>query len=277
MRAVFFLLALVSLSLLSIVAADNSLGGSMDRSYARMSTGSLEKFEIKLFSLKNATVEISISAGPVQDLQVNVVPVNLRIEGGLTARPNPEYRWVIIDGDKYARLYPVYVYVRVPQKVSKSHYSVPVTVSSTVFSSSGEENGIVQKVVQVLQYNINIDVSGQISPEGQLEYYDNQGNISNPINPEDYPAYQLPGSIASGISGIVNTLSGFFSSPTEPDKASASGSDSSKAGQSGSGKPAKTAPTGFLTFDNDKAGGINFIILILAIVLVAAIVYLIKK
>jgi hypothetical protein len=160
MHALFGIIMALLLVSPIFAAEDSSLGGSIDNAHAKVARGNLEKFEISVFSLKNQTLEVKASAGKVDDLQINIIPSTLTLQGGLTQTPTNGEKWMIIDGDKYARAYPIIVYVRVPQQVSQSRYSIPITISSAVSDSSASGNTVVQKVVQAIQYNIEIDVPG---------------------------------------------------------------------------------------------------------------------
>ncbi|MGC9310093.1 MAG: hypothetical protein ACP5E4_00020 [Candidatus Aenigmatarchaeota archaeon] len=263
-----FILALVFMSLMLATAcpaiADSSIGGSIDRAYAKVYRGGLEKFEISIFSIDDATIDVKISAGTVEDIQVDVLPKSVTVKGGLTKSPDSKSRWVIIGADEYARVYPVYVYVRVPQKVTKNRYSVPVTVSSVVSSGASGDNGVVQKVVQALQYNIEIEVPGDID-DVEVEAYA-YGNTT--LDEESIPAYRLP-----GFSEARQMLSNFFS-PTEVAPTDISAEEDTFNETPHETKP---VPTGYLSFG--KEGGAKGIgmILIFAAVLAALVLYLLKK
>jgi len=264
MRKAILSLALVFMLALSPVFADSSLGGTIDRTSAMVKKGELTSFQISVFSLKNETMEVAVSAGAVSDLQVNIVPSMLSIEGGTTINPDPTQRWVIIDGDKYARLYPVTVYVRVPQRVSDNRYSIPVTVSTVVSSTSGSGNSIVQKVVQALQYNIEIQVSGSVDDTSNVLPAATEGvaEVS-----QDYPSYNIPvfGQVREKISSFVESndiLPGNSSDETPLDTSSAE---------------AKPVPSGYLVLGKDASKPVNYLLVLGFIVLAVLITYLLKK
>ncbi|MBN2094433.1 MAG: hypothetical protein JW727_00140 [Candidatus Aenigmarchaeota archaeon] len=253
---------------LSPALSDSTLGGTMDISSIQVSPGGVGKFEIYLFSLDDSELDLSVSAGSVSDLQVEVAPKTLQISGGETYSPDPAYRWVIL-GDKYVRIYPVYVYVRVPQKITKNHYVIPVTVSGSTSLETSSEGGVVQKVVQVLQYNLAVTVPGETYPtdEPTIEEEFGFGEI-------DIPAYTLP-SLSSIGSAVSQILSG--GSPSSSYEENEDGDEGQPSSSEDTANP-KSVPSGYIVMeeqDNDSL--VTFGLAALILVLLATIFFLLKK
>ncbi|RLC82107.1 MAG: hypothetical protein DRI61_02910 [Chloroflexi bacterium] len=183
MKAKFFVAGLVLILLNPIFAS--TIGATIDKTYAEINKGDVGKFKISVFSLENSTLDIEVSSTKVNDLQIDIVPKHFEINSEITSNPQGNYEWVILDGDKYVRVYNVYVYIR-PKEITQNHYNVPVTISA--YKKSNQVNkGIVQNVIQSLQYTLHIYVPGEIVRE---EEFVNLTNIY--LNFSNYPAYQLP-------------------------------------------------------------------------------------
>lgn len=256
----FFGLCLIFV-LLGPVFGATSIGGTIDKTYAQINKGDLEKFEISVFSLENITLDITVSRGDVEDLQVDIVPKNLEIQGGLTSNPTGNYNWFIIK-DKYIRLYPIQIYIKAPQKITKNHYSIPIIISSTQKSGDGNTEGVIQKVVQSLQYTLKVYIPGSIT---RIEEFVNLTESN--YNWSDYPAYQLP---RVNPTNYYNPPEGgnYENVPSlvkqDEDIGDSLYDDS------------KDIPTGYLFFN--KEGGINWFTVILGCMIILLLVfYLLKK
>ncbi len=242
-----------------------TLGGTIDKTSMAINKGSAGMFEISVFSLDETSLEISVNAGSVEDLNVQVVPKTFNLQGGLTATPTGDSSWVIIGGDKYAKLYKVKVYVNVPKQITTSHYNIPIIVSAAGTLNKNGGNEVVQNVIQALQYNLRIEVPGSVTrTEEYVDLNEDFYNISN------YPAYQLPG---------VNPTN-YEASPTgEYQKVSNPVRDNVDKGliDSGDSEDAQgSVPTGYLFFDKNNEN-FNWLILVLIIAVISLIIYLVKK
>jgi hypothetical protein len=261
MRRIYFFALCLFFVFLTPIIATTSLGGIPSRTYAEINKGELEKFEISVFSLEDKELDISISVGDIEELQVNIVPKEFELQGGLTSNPKGDYGWVILEGDKYAKLYPVYVYVRAPTKITKNHYSIPIIISAMEKSTEGDTEGVIQKVVQSLQYNLQVYVPGSIT---RIEDFVDLSDVN--YTRSDYLPYKLP---------TVNPTS-YYSPPEggyyenvpnlvkENDSTDYTSADAEK------------VPTGYLFFNEE--GEINWFIVFLVIIIITLLVfYLLEK
>ena len=264
MRVVYFSAMVVYLILLSPVLAA-TLGGTIDKNSMTISKGNIGKFEISVFSLEDVSLKVSVNAEKVEDLNVQVTPKTFDLQGGLTETPTGDSNWVIIGGDKYAKLYKVQVYVRVPDQITANYYNVPIIVSATRNLNKNGGNAVVQNVVQALQYNLRIYVPGSVTrTEEYVDLNEESYNLSN------YPAYQLPG--VNPTNYKVSPTGGYqkVSNPIRDnigkDLIDSRDSDDAQG----------NVPTGYLFLDKDN-GNINWWVIVLIIAIISLIIYLIKK
>ncbi len=265
MRAIYFLVIAIYLILLNPILAA-TLGGTIDKTSMTINKGGIGTFEISVFSLDDISLDVSVNAGSVEDLNVQVTPKTFDLQGGLTTTPTGDSSWVIIDGDKFAKLHKVQVYVRVPDQITVNNYNVPIIISAagTLNKNGGDE--VVQNVVQALQYNLRIYIPGSVTrTEEYVDLNEEDSNLSN------YPAYQLPG---------VNPTN-YQASPTgEYQKVPTPSRDNINDGNlinSGDSEDAQgNIPTGYLFFDKDNEN-INWWIIVLIVAIISLIIYLVKK
>lgn len=264
MRAIYFLAIVVYLILLSPVLAA-TLGGIIDKTSMTINKGNVGVFEISVFSLEDVSLEVSVNAGKVEDLNVQITPKNFDLQGGLTASPTGDSSWVIIEGDKYAKLHKVQVYVRTPDQITANYYNIPIIVSAAGNLNKNGGNDVVQNVVQALQYNLRIYVPGSVTrTEEYVDLNEESYNLSN------YPAYQLPGIKPTNYQA---SPTGEYQKVPPPvrdnvDKDLINSGDSNDA--------QGNVPIGYLFFDKDN-GNINWGLIVLIVAVISLIIYLVKK
>jgi len=253
MKAKFFIIGLILILLNPVFAS--TIGATIDKTYAEISKEDVGKFKISVFSLENSTLDIEVSSTKVNDLQIDIVPKHFKLIGGLTNTPTRDNNWIILDGDKYVRAYDVYVYIR-PKEITQNSYSVPIFISA--FRKSDKSNkGIVQSVVQSLQYTLHIYVPGEIVRKEEFV------NLTNtPLNFSNYPAYQLPSVTPTNI----------YNPPSSKEQQKINEKEVTKEEQE------QQPPAGFFSLPdnkNDRNIGLGTIIGIVVILLL--IVYLLRK
>jgi len=252
MKAKFFIIGLILILLNPVFAS--TIGATIDKTYAEISKEDVGKFKISVFSLENSTLDIEVSSTKVNDLQIDIVPKHFKLIGGLTNTPTRDNNWIILDGDKYVRAYDVYVYIR-PKEITQNSYSVPIFISA--FRKSDKSNkGIVQSVVQSLQYTLHIYVPGEIVRKEEFI------NLTNtPLNFSNYPAYQLPSVTPTNI----------YNPPSSKEQQKINEKKIPKEEQ-------KQPPTGFFSLIDDKKDkSISLATIVILFVIILLIVYLLRK
>ena len=252
MKAKFFIIGLILILLNPVFAS--TIGATIDKTYAEINKGDVGKFKISVFSLENSTLDIEVSSTKVNDLQIDIVPKHFKLIGGLTNTPTRDNNWIILDGDKYVRAYDVYVYIR-PKEITQNSYRVPIFISA--FRKSDKSNkGIVQNVVQSLQYTLHIYVLGEIVRKEEFV------NLTNThLNFSNYPAYQLPSVTPTNI----------YNPPSSKEQQKINEKKIPEEEQ-------KQPPTGFFSLIDDKKDkSISLATIVILIVIILLIVYLLRK
>jgi len=254
MKAKFFIAGLILILLTPVFAS--TIGATIDKTYAEINKGDIGKFKISVFSLDTTPLNIEVISPQMEDLQIDIVPKHFEINSEITSNPQGNYEWVILDGDKYVRVYNVYVYIR-PKEITQNYYDIPITISA--YKKSSQVNkGVVQNVIQSLQYTLHIYVPGEII---RKEEFVNLTNIY--LNFSNYPAYQLPSVTPTNI---YNPLSYKGQQKINEEKISKE-------------EQRQQPPTGFFSLpdnENDKNTPLGIIIIVIIVILLL-IVYLLRK
>lgn len=245
MRVSYFIVGL--LILLNPIFA-STIGATIDKTYDEINKGEVSKFKISVFTLENTTLNIEVSSSKIEDLQIDIVPKKFKLSGEITSNPSGNYEWVILDGNKYVKVHNIYIYIR-PKEITQNYYSIPITISA--FKKSNKINeGIVQNVVQSLQYTLHVYIHGEIIRKEEFV------NLTTPFyNLSNFPAYQLP---------TIKPTNIYNSQPTKPQTETKEETQKIN------------IPTGFFSLPEDEEN-INWITIFTIIIVVLLAIYLIKR
>jgi hypothetical protein len=181
MKKIPFLSILISIFLISnFVSAGITLGSIVDINSLTIEKGEIGRFKASFFNLGDKPIKVEFHVEYSKELRVEIDPEELILySGDITSAPDcsdtEECEWFILrDGRTYARVYPIYIYVKIPSEVSKNFYKIKLTAIASDLEKS-DEGGIRQNLAQVREIILTAYVPGRTKESEKIEFdYDDE-------------------------------------------------------------------------------------------------------
>lgn len=164
-KKLFVLILIFSMIHFSSVLSVLNLGSLSSVSHLVLNKGEEGIFKLSFFTLGEEPVHLSIDSEHAEELKVMIVPKELTLKREVTKTPYPceDCGWFVLkDGETYAKTTPVYVYVRVPEKITRNLYRIKVTATATSSEPPSSGSGIRQSLVQAREFVLTISVPGDV-------------------------------------------------------------------------------------------------------------------
>ncbi|MEA3255724.1 MAG: hypothetical protein U9Q22_07825 [Candidatus Altiarchaeota archaeon] len=165
---------------MNTVSAGITLGSTSGENHLKLMKGDIGRFKTMFFNLGDNPLSLELTAEHPKDLKVEISPNKLTLNSEVTSDPNcVDCEWFILkDGRSYARVHPVYIYVKIPLGVTKNHYNLKITAIASDINEK-ETEGVTQSLVQVREFTFSIYVPGAITFEETTEKDDDEEDYGN--------------------------------------------------------------------------------------------------
>jgi len=155
---------MILLSAISVQADRIELGSTSSDQQKTIYPGESGSFTAEFFNMGENPIYLSTQLEYDREISVEVAPSETVLTNEVTKNDTSQHAsWLILnDGRTYVRLYPVKVYVYVPDEVSKNTYKIKLTATARGESGSIEgEYG--QKMAQVREYTFTVYTKKTVS------------------------------------------------------------------------------------------------------------------
>lgn len=165
---------------MNTVSASITLGSTSGENHLKLVKGDIGRFKVMFFNLGDDSLSLELTAEHHKDLKVEIHSENLILNSEVTRNPDcVDCEWFILkDGRTYARVYPVYIYVKIPLGITKNRYNLKLTAIASDINEK-ETEGVTQSLVQVREFTFSIYVPGVITFEETNEGDDDEEDYGN--------------------------------------------------------------------------------------------------
>ncbi len=279
------ILLMVLYCMLTASAARIELGSIPGNNQGTIYPGDSGSFTVSFFNMGENPIYMSTKLEYDREIGVEVAPKELVLSNEVTRNDtSPHKSWLIIDdGRTYVRLYPIKVYVYVPDEVSRDTYNIKLTATARGTGGNIDE-GYGQEMAQIREYTFKVKTMKTVSTsrmgtdEGDV-IYDRGPEKTETSSPDDGSRGETSSSSGARETGssIVHPAGGeSFTGQGKPyqSKTRDSSQDSSPLGisQDKEGNTNINLPTGKIVLDKKQTetvmdlGLITLIISILSLV-----------
>jgi len=141
----------------SVSATKIELGSVPGNNQGTIYPGDSGSFTVSLFNMGGEPIYLSTTLEYDREIEVEVAPQEIVLSNEVTRNDTSQHAsWLILgDGRTYVRLYPIKVYVYVPDAVSKDTYNIKLI--ATAKSTGGDiEGGYGQEMAQIREYTFTV-------------------------------------------------------------------------------------------------------------------------
>ncbi|MEA1925405.1 MAG: hypothetical protein U9M95_05995 [Candidatus Altiarchaeota archaeon] len=287
-KGVILLMALYCM--FSVSATKIELGSVPGNNQGTIYPGDSGSFTVSLFNMGRKPIYLSTKLEYDREIGVEVAPKEIVLSNEVTRNDTSHHAsWLILgDGRTYVRLYPIKVYVYVPDAVSRDTYNIKLI--ATARGTGGDiEEGYGQEMAQVREYMFTVKTMKTVSTSaGETDeavvIYDRGPERTKPSSTDDESGEETPKSTGTRETGnniVYPSAGGSSTQGGEPYKSKTidSSQDSSPLGisQDKEGNTNINLPTGKIVLDKKQTETVMDVGLITLIVSVLSLAVRIIK
>jgi len=163
------ILLIVLSCMFSASAARIELGSIPGNNQGTIYPGDSDAFTVSFFNMGEEPIYLSTKLEYDREIGVEVAPKELVLSNEMTRNDTSQHAsWLILgDGRTYVRLYPVKVYVYVPDAVSRNTYNIKLI--ATAKGTGGDiDEGYGQQMAQIREYTFKVKTIKTVSASGEV-------------------------------------------------------------------------------------------------------------